>query len=125
MSISSIYPRKTMKNRTRLQSMAGPHKYDQKAEKSEDGELVSSYMCSPESAAEEFEITGAFSFGYMTSCSKSSNIGEVKNAVIEISSPSHSFFSVESVMLLLRPLTKLLSVDCVTPLLMHNLFSEI
>ena len=57
MSISSIYPRKTMTNRTRLQSMAKPHKYDQKAEKTKDGELVSSYMCSPESAAEEFEIS--------------------------------------------------------------------
>ena len=46
-----------MTNRTRLQSMAKPHKYDQKAEKTKDGELVSSYMCSPESAAEEFEIS--------------------------------------------------------------------
>ena len=57
LSVSSIYPRKTMTNRTRLQSMAKPHKYDQKAEKTKDGELVSSYMCSPESAAEEFEIS--------------------------------------------------------------------
>jgi len=46
-----------MRNRTRLQSMAESHKYDQKAEKTRDGELVSSYMCSPESAAEEFEIS--------------------------------------------------------------------
>ena len=44
LSVSSIYPRKTMTNRTRLQSMAKPHKYDQKAEKTKDGELVSSYM---------------------------------------------------------------------------------
>ena len=57
MAISNIYSRKTMKNRTRLQSMAKPHKYDQKAEKTKDGELVSSYMCLPESAAEEFEIS--------------------------------------------------------------------
>ena len=44
-----------MKNRTRLQSMTERHEYDQKAEKTKDGELVSSYMCSPETAAKEFE----------------------------------------------------------------------
>ena len=57
MAISNILPRKTMKNRTRLQSMMERHDYDQKAEKTKDGELVSSYQCSPESAAEEFEIS--------------------------------------------------------------------
>ena len=57
MSISQIYPRKTMRNQTRLQSMARPHKYAQKAEKTKYGGLVSSYMCQPESAAEEFEIS--------------------------------------------------------------------
>ena len=46
-----------MRNRTRQQSMAERHGYDQKAEKTNDGELVSSYMCSPETAAEEFEIS--------------------------------------------------------------------
>ena len=55
MAISNILPRKTMRNRTRLQSMAERHEYDQKAEKTMDGELVSSYMCSPETAAKEFE----------------------------------------------------------------------
>jgi len=40
-----------------MQSMAKCHKYDQQAEKTRDGELISSYMCSPESAAEEFEIS--------------------------------------------------------------------
>lgn len=44
-----------MKNRTRLQSMVERHEYDQQAEKTKDGELVSSYMCSPETAAKEFE----------------------------------------------------------------------
>ena len=44
-----------MRNRTRLQSMTERHDYDQKAEKTKDGELVSSYMCSPETAAKEFE----------------------------------------------------------------------
>ena len=31
--------------------------YDQKEQKTAGGELVSSYMCSPETAAEEFEIS--------------------------------------------------------------------
>ena len=31
--------------------------YDQKPEKTNNGELVSSYMCSPETAAQEFEIS--------------------------------------------------------------------
>ena len=57
MAISNILPRKIMRNRTRQQSMSERHDYDQKAEKTNDGELVSSYMCSPETAAEEFEIS--------------------------------------------------------------------
>ena len=57
MAISNIIPRKIMRNRTRKQSMAERHDYDQKAEKTNNGELVSSYMCSPETAAEEFEIS--------------------------------------------------------------------
>ena len=57
MAISNLLPRKTMKNRTRLASMDERHKYDQKPEKTQNGELVSSYMCSPETAAEEFEIS--------------------------------------------------------------------
>ena len=32
-------------------------RYDRKADKTKDGEYVSAYMCSPESAAEEFEIS--------------------------------------------------------------------
>ena len=44
-----------MRNRTRLQSMTERHGYDQKPEKTRDSELVSSYMCSPETAAREFE----------------------------------------------------------------------
>ena len=57
MAISSIQPRKTMKNRTPIQSMAARLDYDQKPEKTRGGELVSSYMCSPETAAQEFEIS--------------------------------------------------------------------
>ena len=55
MAISSLYPRKTMRNRQRF--MADRLDYDQKAEKTIGGDLVSSYMCSPESAAEEFEAS--------------------------------------------------------------------
>ncbi len=54
-AISSILPRKIMKNRTRQQSMTERHDYDQKPEKTDDGEWVSAYMCSPETAAREFE----------------------------------------------------------------------
>ena len=55
MAISSLYPRKTMRNRRRF--MADRLDYDQKAEKTIGGDLVSSYMCQPESAAEEFEAS--------------------------------------------------------------------
>ena len=55
MAISSLYPRKTMRNRRRF--MADRLDYDQKAEKTIGGDLVSSYMCLPESAAEEFEAS--------------------------------------------------------------------
>jgi len=37
--------------------MTERNEYDQKAEKTNGGELISSYMCSPETAAEEFEIS--------------------------------------------------------------------
>ncbi len=57
MVISNIIPRYTMRNRMRQQSMAERNEYDQKDERHENGELVSSYMCSPETAAEEFEIS--------------------------------------------------------------------
>lgn len=57
MAVSHLLPRKTMKNRTRRQSMAEQNAYDQKEEKTNSGELISSYMCSPETAAEEFEIS--------------------------------------------------------------------
>ena len=55
MAISSLYPRKTMRNRRRF--MADRLDYDQKAEKTIGGDLVSSYMCLPESATEEFEAS--------------------------------------------------------------------
>ena len=46
-----------MRNRTRLQSMDERIRYDRKDEKTRNGELISSYQCSPESAAQEFEIS--------------------------------------------------------------------
>jgi len=44
-----------------------------------------------------------------------------------MSQPSHSFLMVEIVALLLRPLTilLLLTIDCVTPLILHSLLMEI
>ena len=57
MAISLLLPRKTMRNRTRFQSMDERIQYDRKDEKTKNGELVSSFMCSPESAAQEFEIS--------------------------------------------------------------------
>ncbi len=46
-----------MRSRTRQQSMTDRLDYDQKPEKTRDGALVSSYMCAPETAAEEFELS--------------------------------------------------------------------
>lgn len=57
MAISNVISRHTMKNRTRQRSMKDHLDYDQKPTKTGDGEWVSSYMCSPETAAEEFEIS--------------------------------------------------------------------
>ena len=55
MAISNLLPRKKMRSQSRLQSLDRRLKYDQKEEKTENGRLVSAYMCCPESAAEEFE----------------------------------------------------------------------
>ena len=57
MAVSSLIPRHTMKNRTRQRSMKDRLDYDEKPTKTNNGEWVSSYMCAPESAAEEFEIS--------------------------------------------------------------------
>ena len=61
---------------------------------------------------------------YSISCSKSANGFDAKNWIV-MSQPSHSFLMVEIVALLLRPLTILLTVDCVTPLILHSLLMEI
>ena len=46
-----------MGSKSRSQTLHDRLDYDQKEEKTKGGELVSSYMCSPETAAEEFEIS--------------------------------------------------------------------
>lgn len=57
MAISDLLPRKSMGSKSRSQTLHDRLDYDQKKEKTNDGELVSSYMCSPETAAEEFEMS--------------------------------------------------------------------
>lgn len=55
MAVSDLLPRKAVGGVTRKQALKGRLDYDQKKEKTADGFYVSSYMCSPETAAEEFE----------------------------------------------------------------------
>ena len=86
MAISSILPRKTMRSRTRQQSMAERHDYDQKPEKTRDGALVSSYMCSPETAAEEFEISKKI-YAQLTGRSQSKNHDIIMYRVIQSFKP--------------------------------------
>ncbi len=86
MAISKLFPRKTMRNRARMQSMVECHKYDQKAEKTRDGELVSSYMCSPESAAEEFEISKQL-YHQITGRSQSKNRDIIMYRIIQSFKP--------------------------------------
>ncbi len=57
MAVSDLLPRKSMGSKSRRQTLHDRLDYDQKEKKTKDGELVSSYMCSPETAAEEFEIS--------------------------------------------------------------------
>lgn len=57
MAVSDLLPRKCMGNKSRKQTFCERLDYDQKEEKTKGGELVSSYMCSPETAAEEFEMS--------------------------------------------------------------------
>lgn len=57
MAISDLLPRKVMGSKNLKQTLADRLDYDQKDEKTEGGELVTTYMCSPESAAQEFLIS--------------------------------------------------------------------
>lgn len=53
-----------------------------------------------------------------------SNSGVEKNSPKVMFKPSQIFLTVDTVVLLLRPLTILLIVDCVMPQIVHNLFTE-
>ncbi len=55
MAVSDLLPRKAAGNKSRKQTLHNRLDYDQKEEKTNGGTLVTSYMCSPETAAEEFE----------------------------------------------------------------------
>ncbi len=57
MAVSGLEPRKATGGRTRRQALDGCLRYDQKGEKTNGGEFVSSYMCSPDTAAAEFETS--------------------------------------------------------------------
>ena len=52
--------------------------------------------------------------GYLTSCSKSANKSVLNKSIIVMPRPSQSFWIVATVVLLLRPLMMLFTVDCVT-----------
>lgn len=57
MAIAKLLPRKTTPTKSRAQSMTDRHDYDSNPDKTREGELVSSYMCQPETAAAEFEAS--------------------------------------------------------------------
>lgn len=57
MAVSDLLPRKKTKGRSRLQTMRDRIGYDMREEKTADGALISAYMCCPESAPEEFEVS--------------------------------------------------------------------
>lgn len=57
MAISNLLPRKTMGSKSLSVTLHDPIDYDENPKKTQDGELVSSYQCSPESAAEEYLVS--------------------------------------------------------------------
>lgn len=57
MAISDLLPRKAMGSKSRRQTLKDRLDYDQKEEKTQDGEYITSYMCCPRSAADEFEMS--------------------------------------------------------------------
>lgn len=54
MAVSDLLPCKAAGSKSRKQTLHDRLDYDQKEEKTNGGTLVTSYMCSPETAAEEF-----------------------------------------------------------------------
>lgn len=59
MAVVKLLPRKAALGQGRRQSMEARLDYDENPEKTREGKLVSSYMCSPETAAAEFEAAKA------------------------------------------------------------------
>lgn len=57
MAIAKLLPRKAAPTKTRAQSMAARHDYDSNPDKTRGGELVSAFMCQPETVAAEFEAS--------------------------------------------------------------------
>lgn len=57
MAISNLLPRKTMGSKSLAVTLHDRIEYDANPKKTQDGELVSSYQCSPESAAEEYLVS--------------------------------------------------------------------
>lgn len=57
MAVSNLLPRKAAGGRSRKQTLHDRLDYDQREEKTGSGAFVSSYMCSPGTAAEEFEAS--------------------------------------------------------------------
>lgn len=55
MAVVKLLPRKATPGQGRKQSMVARLDYDENPDKTREGKLVSSYMCSPETAAMEFE----------------------------------------------------------------------
>lgn len=56
MAVSNLLPRKAKGDRTRSQTLQARFEYDEAEEKTGGGKFITSYMCSPETAAEEFEM---------------------------------------------------------------------
>lgn len=59
MAVVKLLPRKAAPSQGRKQSMEDRLDYDENPEKTREGKLISSYMCSPETAAAEFEAAKA------------------------------------------------------------------
>lgn len=57
MAISDLLPRKAKGNSSRKQTLTAHLHYDEAEEKTDGGRLITSYMCSPETAADEFETS--------------------------------------------------------------------
>ena len=59
MAVVKLLPRKAAPGQGRRQSTEARLDYDENPDKTREGKLVSSYMCSPETAAAEFEAAKA------------------------------------------------------------------